>query len=186
MKYSIYYFIGILFIIYFTIGINQKKYYNFYPTIPIYPDNNIEIKLVKLYRLNINRQIYNLYYLTDTTQVNEFIKIVPNENKNYINKIIKKYTLLIYILKYIFNRARPKQVDPTINALYSNTSNTPAFPSGHSLQSFYLAKILSNKYPKKKKELYNLANNIGYSRIYAGLHYPSDHLFSKFIANILP
>lgn len=81
------------------------------------------------------------------------------------------------IFKYLFNRARPKQIDKSVNIFNSISANTPAFPSGHSMQGLYLAKKLSKKYPEKQELFYKLADDCGKARIYAGLHYPSDLTF---------
>ena len=49
-----------------------------------------------------------------------------------------------------------------------------------------LTEKLSKKYPEKKALFYKLADDCGKARIYAGLHYPSDHYFGQFLINILP
>lgn len=93
---------------------------------------------------------------------------------------------VILLLKYIINRARPIQIDPTINVQHSISARTPAFPSGHCIQAYYLAKTLSREYPDNSQQLYKLAEDCAKARVYAGLHYPSDNEFGKWIAlNIL-
>ena len=47
------------------------------------------------------------------------------------------------------------------------------------------SKILSKKHPEKRQELEQIAEKCNMVRIKAGLHYPSDGLFSKKIANYL-
>ena len=82
--------------------------------------------------------------------------------------------------KRLYNRARPVQVAPQIvDALYSTTANTPAYPSGHVLQAYYAAKLLSQWEPEKKKEWEAIAERCANIRIIAGLHYPSDRDFAK-------
>ena len=93
--------------------------------------------------------------------------------------------------KYIYNRARPSQVAPNIinkesgTLLNSETADTPSYPSGHAFQAYYLAKILSKKFPKKKEQLMKLALRISNSRIIAGLHYPSDRDFAYWLVDNL-
>ncbi len=87
---------------------------------------------------------------------------------------------LLFLLKLAFHRARPEPFyDTILPASYS-------FPSGHSLGSFCfylaLAAILTNRVDKfwLKITIWTLAVSlvllIGISRIYLGVHYPSDVL----------
>jgi len=61
--------------------------------------------------------------------------------------------------------------------LEMKSMNTPSYPSGHSAQSTLIAKVLSDKYPNKKKKLEKLAKDISYSRNIAHAHYKSDSKF---------
>lgn len=54
-----------------------------------------------------------------------------------------------------------------------------AYPSGHSTQSNLVYMILSDKYPKYKKELKKIKDDIVYSRQMANVHYPSDIGFGE-------
>ena len=53
------------------------------------------------------------------------------------------------------------------------------------MQAYFLAKILSKKYPNKKDILDNIAYNCDLTRVKAGLHYPSDGKFSKFLIDTI-
>ena len=57
----------------------------------------------------------------------------------------------------------------------SDSMNTPAYPSGHSLQSRLVAEYYAEKYPDHKEELIKAADECGVGRVMAGWHYPSDH-----------
>lgn len=180
-------YIYLISIIIIIISYSQKRYYNFLPTLPLYPNNyNESKKVLKV----INDRIYEdikLFYETDESVVYAFKNLLPHENINNMNKIIIEKNYIIFILKWIFNRARPYQINNEISKkmLLSNSADTPAFPSGHSFQAYYLAKKLSKKYPDKKKELYKLAKKCGHARIIAGLHYPSDDKFSELLVKFM-
>ena len=79
-----------------------------------------------------------------------------------------------YALKYIVKRPRPYITYPDINAL--DTEGSPSFPSGHTSAAFGLATSLSLHYPKWYVVVpsFAWAGLTGYSRMYLGVHYPSD------------
>jgi undecaprenyl-diphosphatase len=53
---------------------------------------------------------------------------------------------------------------------------TYSFPSGHATVSFACATVLALAVPRLSVPLYTLATLIAFSRIYVGVHYPSDVL----------
>lgn len=183
VNYLQFFFIALI-IIYILFGYSYIRYYYFLPTLYLYPNNNKEIIEVEKFvnDFKYNPSMEDLFKLTDQSVVNIFVKYVDMD-KNELFKIEQEITIFILALKYLFNRARPKQINKNLKVYQSNSANTPAFPSGHSMQAFYLANKLSKKYPEKKTILYEIAEKCGYARIYAGLHFPSDHEFSKFLIN---
>jgi len=66
-----------------------------------------------------------------------------------------------------------------VDAFYSMTANTPAYPSGHAFQAYYAAKLLSQWEPARKKEWGAIAEHVANIRIIVGLHYPSDRDFAR-------
>ena len=164
--------------LYIIIIITQKKYYYFYPTIPIYPDNNKDVLIVKKYINKKTQQDIDLFKSTDESVAYAFKNIVNLDIKTLKNIAHEKNSYIKYF-KLLFNRAIHKQLDKTLDVLKSTTAATPSYPSGHAFQAYYLAKKLSKQYNHLSKQLWDCADKCAMARVYAGLHYPSDNEFSK-------
>ena len=178
-NYKIYFVFIIIIYLY-----SLPKYVSYLPTIPIY--NNNEANDVLKISKNRTAEDIDFFNLTDESIVSCFLPYVV-EDKYILRKLITTplVYIIVYSLKYIINRPRPYQINNNINNLYSSTGNTPSLPAGHAFQAYYLAHILSNKYPNNK-ELFNyLAEKCNHVRIAAGIHYPSDGILSKKIVNLL-
>ena len=115
------------------------------------------------------------------------LKIDADANR----KIIKIGQGVGRYYKNKFERIRPYHLADAMNLkfdhmeLISNSMKTPAYPSGHSLQSRLLAEFYAKKYPEHRDELIKKADECGLGRVYAGWHYPSDHTESVKIAKKL-
>jgi len=84
-------------------------------------------------------------------------------------------------LKYAVDRERPHERYPFIFPKLEKDS--PSFPSGHATAAFTTATSLSLNYPKWYVIVpaYAWASGVGYSRMYLGIHYPSDILVGAVI-----
>jgi PAP2 superfamily protein len=95
-------------------------------------------------------------------------------------------------------RPRPIEVDPTISVLFNRRPNDtqsgddglrtmppyspgtprhPAYPSGHSTHTAAASELLAAFFPDLRAELDQLADNAGMARLWAGIHWRSDHLW---------
>jgi len=84
--------------------------------------------------------------------------------------------LIVNLLKHSINKVRPFITYPFITKL--SDGGSPSFPSGHTSDAFVMAAALSIGYPKWYVIVpaYLWALAVGYSRMYLGVHYPSDVL----------
>jgi hypothetical protein len=175
--------LSIIAIYFLLLSLQPVRFNNFYPTIQAYPDNMKEIDIIVNEYIN-KRTLDDIRFfkLTDPSPMEAFRGKISEEQFNLLNKKIGSpfITAEIMFYKLLYNRARPAQVAPDrIDPLYSTTANTAAYPSGHAFQAYYVAKILSEWEPQKKKEWMKIADDVANVRIIAGLHYPSDAEFAR-------
>lgn len=81
-------------------------------------------------------------------------------------------SILAYSAKLFFLRPRPPERFPGLEVL--RTEYGLSFPSAHSERVFSGAVILGSLYKKFRLLLFVLAMLVAFSRIYIGVHYPSD------------
>jgi len=63
------------------------------------------------------------------------------------------------------------------------TPRHPAYPSGHSTYSAAAATLLIAFFPQYTEELRRLADNTGMARLWAGVHWRSDHTFGQLVGS---
>lgn len=98
------------------------------------------------------------------------------QNAAYIASSTATTALLNFALKKLFKRPRPFKIHVGFTAVYEPKSYS--FPSGHTSASFSTATALSQAYPKWYiiAPSFIWAGTVGYSRMYLGVHNPSDVL----------
>jgi membrane-associated phospholipid phosphatase len=75
--------------------------------------------------------------------------------------------------KYAYWAIRPFQLDPEFQPLFP-TPNHPSYPSAHSCLSMAPAVVLAYLFPHDADSFIALAEQAGDSRVWAGIHFPSD------------
>lgn len=80
-------------------------------------------------------------------------------------------------VKYRAKRLRPFKALPHDIHMLVRPLDEWSFPSGHAAGAFVMATVLRHFYPQFGIPFYLGASTIGVSRIYNGVHYPSDVLF---------
>lgn len=83
--------------------------------------------------------------------------------------------LFVHLLKNSVCRLRPKDVLPNINT-FSVALDYYSFPSGHTTAVFAIASTLALSIPVLAFVCFPIAFIVAVSRLYLGVHYPSDVL----------
>jgi acid phosphatase (class A) len=86
--------------------------------------------------------------------------------------------------KETFDRVRPSFLDTRITPLIDIPGH-PAYPSGHSTQSHFVALVLGTLDPSNAETYWKRADRIALDREIAGIHYPSDSTAGVLLARQL-
>lgn len=78
------------------------------------------------------------------------------------------------VAKRSYGRPRPYVVDPSIAPVVTGTHANSSYPSGHASSAFAAARVIARVAPELADEAYSLATQVAVSRVYAGVHFPSD------------
>ena len=160
-----------------------------------FPKNDSELTKDEL-----NEIVDYIETVSDTNNV-EYLERYKSYDKNLLQVIVSNFKAkgidvedlcksvltdtksLLVKLKFFYQRPRPKQLSQyyklKLFPYKSNTADTPSYPSGHTLQAYVMLNVIANKYPKANNFCQDLIDDVAYSRIYLGLHYPSDNEFAK-------
>jgi len=102
----------------------------------------------------------------------------------HIGKSILISTGITAVIKFSVNRNRPFLEYPA-EIPKASAGGSPSFPSGHTSQAFATATALYLEYPKWYIAVpaFGWASIVGYSRMYLGVHYPTDVLAGALVGS---
>jgi acid phosphatase (class A) len=86
--------------------------------------------------------------------------------------------------KEVWNRPRPPLLDARIHAA-APLPKSGSYPSGHSTQAFLWAGLLAEVFPEHRAALRERAELVAWSRVVAGVHYPSDIVAGRILGDQL-
>lgn len=132
----------------------------------------------------------SIYPVSLTLPLAYYTTAIISKNKEWEKKAVRTIIslsstfLLTYGLKYLIQRPRPYESYTFIFPLQKE--QTPSFPSGHSSIAFNIASNLALDFPKwyVLAPAFTYAALVGYSRMYFGVHYPSDVLMGALVGGV--
>ena len=110
-------------------------------------------------------------------------------NTSYYNKVIKSIKPTIKELKKYYGRERPPVTAASHGIEFLSdeldTADSPSYPSGHTIQAHVVAGLLADLHPELAEEITAVADIVSESRIDRGVHFPTDVVYGKVVAEIL-
>ena len=108
-------------------------------------------------------------------------------NITYFKMLIKSLEPIIVNLKNYYDRPRPTALAEKMGIDFKGdhlgSAQTPSYPSGHTIQAYVLAHVLSEQFPEHEENLLKIAEMISQSRIDRGVHFPTDIEHGREIAS---
>lgn len=98
---------------------------------------------------------------------------------NVTQNIVDEVMPVVTKLKYSFQRPRPFQLARyyrlNLYPYYSYFISSPSYPSTHTTLAAVICEVLGNTYPESYAAMKKLVRDVSESRLYLGVHYPSDN-----------
>lgn len=148
---------------------------------------SIDVWLLFFINKNLSNPVFDKFFVIITEVKNWFIAyfilwLIMFFKGDKKTKIVASLLILLiiisdqissHILKHLFERIRPCNVFTDLNLLIG-AKKSLSFPSSHAVNNFSVAFFLSRYFKDYSKYFFSVASLVAFSRIYVGVHYPSD------------
>ncbi len=92
-------------------------------------------------------------------------------------------------LKHLIQRPRPFAAQAeTVRLLSDETRHlhhSGSFPSGHANNAFMIAVVLAGRFRRGRWAIFGVASLVALSRVYLGVHYPSDVIAGACLGSVI-
>ena len=102
---------------------------------------------------------------------------------DFMARVWSDASYYLWAAKFRFNRIRPYELEPRLENL--ETPNFPAYPSGHSGNSWVAAYVYAELLPEHRELFARNAADMAYSREILGVHFASDSESGRLFARQL-
>jgi acid phosphatase (class A) len=100
------------------------------------------------------------------------------ELKRTIDAAIDEVRAEYDAIKADYDLPRPFVVNKDVHPV-GDARPVASYPSGHATRAIVYARLLGEVFPERRNALLDLAHQIGYGRVIAGVHYPVDVLVGQ-------
>lgn len=139
-----------------------------------------------------NQEYLKRYLAYDRNLIQALSSIFKQKNievEELVSDIVADIQNLIYKLKYYYQRPRPFQLARyyklKLFPYKSFSAHSPSYPSGHTVEAIVILNVIGNRHPTEYQYCKELIDDIAYSRIYLGHHFPSDNDGAKDLARAI-
>ncbi|MFN0119670.1 MAG: vanadium-dependent haloperoxidase [Blastocatellia bacterium] len=98
----------------------------------------------------------------------------PHRVYTYVALAMYDATIATWESKYHYHRSRPSELDPTLETA-ADVPGSPSYPSEHAAAAQAAAAVLAHFLPAEARTFQTMAEQAGWSRVQAGLQFPSDY-----------
>jgi len=92
----------------------------------------------------------------------------------YVAQAMYDATVAAWESKYFYNRSRPSELDHNLPTTVT-VPESPSYPSEHAAAAQAAATVLAYLLPAEAQSFQSMAEQAGWSRVLAGVQYPSDY-----------
>lgn len=100
----------------------------------------------------------------------------------FLNEVTEDVNAVGALTTARYARLRPSQRDARVKPLIA-VPTTASYPSGHCTRAYAWAAVLAEIFPDQRAELMARAQRAAWGRVLAGLHFPSDTIGGRLMAD---